>query len=277
MFKPTVTLERFLSLLMPGTILVGGIWYFNRAFLMVYFPAIASDSGGQGQVETALGAKALVFLIAATVAGLIVNLMSDIVIVGIANDAAASTKSRRLLRRVFRLAFRLFVLRPDSDPRVRAIGRYLRSPREKMFLAMMRDWVQAEKSELETPTGAISAHQHLVARMRALSDRSATVLNDLYQRVEYAASLCLSLILLVPVAIIAFWSNRVASVAIPAHGPETLWRLLFIVYIGGVCASYITKRRFRHFCSQIVTTALHFYECSQDVRGSQGVNIKPER
>lgn len=48
MVKPVIPFDRFLGIFMPGALLVVGIWYLHRPFLLKYFPHVASDIGTSG-------------------------------------------------------------------------------------------------------------------------------------------------------------------------------------------------------------------------------------
>ena len=186
--KTDITFDRFIEVLVPGAILTIGVWYFHRSFLMVFFPAIASDTVIFDATGSTLGAKAAIFLIAAVCIGVLINYMADIAVVCVIRDASCSDKASRFSRRIIRWLAWPFVLIPAMDPRVHAIDRYLKSPRKGPFVRMMQRWAVTDESALIKPSEMVLAHQHIVARLKVADVEIGKVLAEIYRPVQVSSS-----------------------------------------------------------------------------------------
>lgn len=259
MIKPNISFDRFLSTFMPGGVLVVGIWYLHRPFLLKYFPYVASEVGEGG---ANVGIKTLIFIVAATCSGVIINHFADLAIVALVIDGAENEKSDRILRKLFRLIFRIFSIKVEPDPRIKAVNRYLDSDRKEVFLEMMKDWSWTNENKLQLPNEAISSHQHLMTRLNTLSDRSRSIVQETYMHdVLFPTSLFTVLSFLFPVSLLSFLTTSLsASEEIKVHPYPILISLSVIIYFLGVISAYSVKRRFRHFCSHLITIALHSYD-----------------
>ncbi len=258
MIKPVVPYDRFLSIFMPGGVFVVAVWYLHRPFLLKYFPYIASEVGEGGATG---GIKTLIFIIAATCFGIFINYFADIAVVAIVYDDAESKKAERKARRFLRTIYRIFSIKVEPDPRTNAILRYLDSDKKEQFIKMMEDWTWTNEEKLRNPNGAILAHQHIMSRMNALSDRSRNVVQEIYMHnVLFPASLFTVTSFLLPITLASFFTSYIVGTEeIKVHPTHVLIVLCFLVYCFGVITAYSVKRRFKHFCSHLITIALHFY------------------
>ena len=262
--KPEITFERFLEVLVPGAILTVGTWYFHRPFLLVFFPAVASDTAILGATGATLGAKAGLFLIAAACVGVLINCMSDIAVVCTVRDASQSDKATRGIRWIVRMIAWPFIFSFSRDPRVHAISRYLVSQRRDTFLRMANAWANCNEVELEDMDGKILAHQHIITRLKVESEDLRKILTEVYQPVRISCAVFISSALLVPVGLLSFLSASIVKTKVVVHP----WPILLILTLGAyafaVLSGYSLRRHFRHFCSQSITLALHQFMREED-------------
>jgi hypothetical protein len=182
---------------------------------------------------------------------------SDLAVALLVRDDADSEKSRRSLRRAVRTLFRLFVYRQEADPRVKAICRYLESPRNSRLDAMVREWAGTEVNAVRLPQEFIACHQHVLARLRAVSRETRDLVEYMYGRVRLSASLFLAFA----------WLLLIGLLALPAKvmwGGVSLPFLtgLFgciVVYVGAAVTGHSLVRGFRHFCAQTLTLGMHVH------------------
>ena len=254
--RTSVPFDRILSIFLPGSLVMLGVWYFHRPFLLKYFPHIASDVGHGG----AGGAtKAIIFLVAATCMGVLINQLNDLAIVGLVRDKADTKKTIRRKRKILRALFFIFSPSSESDPRVRAVERYLCSTRKDIFLEMVKKWTGVDESALGKPNEAILVHQHITMRVNTLSDNSRTVTQEAFNQVVFSCSLFVSIFLLFPVALLSFITARFVSETVQVHPDIVLLILTILVYCVGFLAAYNVKRRFAHFCQHVISIGLHYY------------------
>lgn len=260
MVKPVIPFDRFLGIFMPGALLVVGIWYLHRPFLLKYFPHVASDIGTSG---AGAGIKTVIFIVASTCIGMLINQTCDIAIAGMVNDGAESDKSEKRIRQILRIMFRFFSIFIEPDPRIRIINRYVESPRSEDFLRMVKDWAGSENNKLKEPGEAVLVHQHIMAHMNAFSEHSRIVIRESYMQVIFSASLFTAFASLFFISILSFWTSSIVSDDVLVHSETILYSITIIIYCFSLLAAYIVKRRFRHFCSYLITVALHFFKMSQ--------------
>ncbi|MCX5699416.1 MAG: hypothetical protein NTX01_06940 [Candidatus Omnitrophica bacterium] len=262
MINSNMPYERFMDIFMPGAIVVIGNWYLHRPFLMSNFPIVAS--GGIGNLAPDLasqGTKMLIFLILSICAGVIVNQFSDAGIVACFNDGSSTDKSKRKIRVFFRFCMTIFTIRRYTDPRISAILYNLRSQRSKWFLEMMEDFTMTNAGKLENdPHEAISAHQHLILKMKTMSAFSNAAIEQLYSPVSFSSSLFIAVVSLFPSALLSFLTTESVRTIVAGHSQWTLSLLCVVIFLLGIIAAYSLKRRFRHFCFQVITYAMHFYK-----------------
>lgn len=277
--KPEITFERFLEVLVPGAILTVGTWYFHRPFLMVFFPAIASDTAILGVTGGTLGSKAGLFLIASVCVGVIVNCMADVAVVCTVRDASQSDKATRRIRSIVRLFAWPFILVPSRDPRVHVIGRYMSSSRRAAFLRMVRAWTGCDETALANADGIILAHQHIITHLKVVSSDIRAVLSDIYQPVRIASAVFIASALLVPVGLLSFLSASFVQARVAVHPWPILMILTIAAYAFALVSGYSLRRHFRHFCSQSVTLALHQFmigETMNETKANKTINCAEE-
>jgi hypothetical protein len=245
-------IERTLGTFVPGALLVLGTWYFHRPFLLQRFPSISAEDVGANT-------KAIVFLVLAISAGILISHMADTAVAVVVRDASATTKSDRPMRHVGRAIARIFSFTAADDARVNAIGRYLRSPRGHLFLRMAQSWSGTSQESLSDNRERIFVHQHIVAHLKAKSEQSRQVIEEIYHEVHFAAAFFTAWALLLPVAILALWTSHLANDEFASFSTGTYLWLIAIVWACGALTAYSLKRQFRNFCSEVLTLALHFY------------------
>lgn len=263
MIKPNIPFERFLNIFVPGFVFLFGIWYLNRPFLMKYFPNIASDptAGVQGSLSPEI--RFLVFIIASICVGMFINHISDIPIMALVDDSETSAREKKWPRRIIRGCFRIFTIILDKDPRRFALERYLSSPRKDKFLKMIKNWAGSNESLLKDPTEAVYVHQHLVLRMLTLSDGSRALTDEKYSQIIFASSLFLAVSLLFPFSVLALFTSYCVKNIVPIHPLSVFLWFVGIIYLLGLALCFSLRRRYLHFCLQMVSLALHFHEQDQ--------------
>lgn len=262
--KPDLTFERFLEVFVPGVLLSVGTWYLHRPFLLRYFPAVAADSGIFNDANCALGGKAFVFSIVALSLGLLCSQMSDIAVVGLIADKCQSTKARRWDRAILRWGLHLFIFTSPSDPRIDSIKRYLASPRREVFLRMLSEWCATDEGRLETPDEIVITHQHILSHLQILSSESRAMVADMYRPVAVAASIFTASAVLVPIALLSFATRALSIDQVAVHPDSVLWIMTIGAYLFAVASCFSLRRRFRHYCSQVLTLALHSFLNTKD-------------
>lgn len=249
-------LERLLGSLVPGALFVVGIWYFHRPFLLKRFPSISAEDVG---TDT----KTMVFLVLAIGAGVLIQHLADHTIVVLVKDASDSEKATQWLRRLSRKIGLIFSLGLEYDPRVHAVQRYMDSRgRSERFFAMVADWASSTPAALAENSEKVIVHQHIVARLKALSEHSRAVVDESYNEVHFAAALFSAFALLLPVGCLALWTSNLANDDFASFTNITYLILIGAVWSLGVVTAYSVKRQFRDFCSRALTLALHFHHAS---------------
>lgn len=257
--KPELTLERFLEVFVPGVLIAVGTWYLHRPLLATYFPLVASDLSLLDDITTALGGKAFVFSVIAVTLGLICNHLSDIAIVGLVDDKCESPKARRRDRALFRIMMRPFVFKPSPDPRIVHVNRYMESPRSQTFISMLRDWTGTDAEALRKPDASVTAHQHILTHLLVVSQDIRAIVTDMYRPVSISASLFAASALLLPISLLSFLSRsfvigRAAVLPVGFHIVASI-----TIYGFAILAGYSLRRRYRHYCAQVLTLGLHAY------------------
>lgn len=254
----TPKLDRFVDQFVLGSIVVAGGWYLHRPFWLVYFPNLAPDrAGGAGQLDLELAL--LMCAIGSICAGVIINHISDVATVALFRDEAASDKSARTHRLWLRRAGRIFTLWPTPDPRVRAIRRYLASSRRERFLAMMSDWALTDAPRLQQSSECVIAHQHVVVHMRVASPATKAAIDELYAPVTFAGSMFVVACSLVLISALSFWTSSLVESVRQVQPNRVKFGIAAFLYVGALLTGVSFRRRFRDFCSSILTTALHFH------------------
>jgi hypothetical protein len=279
MLNTQITFERILGTFIPGALFSFGTWYMHRPFLLKYFPNIAGDPAVSSFGGLATEARFLLFIFASLCLGLILNQFADIGIASLFRDDAINEKAKRRARRIARMVWRVVGFTLNQDPRVRAMKRYLESPRKEPFLKMMREWADTDESRLKDADGrinsneAIAAHQHIVVRLRVWSEASRKTVEDLKFPVDFSASLLMSFVFLFPFSLLSFISAGVVDESVKVQFHQTLFISIAFTYVGIIFSSYLLKRQFKQFCQSILTLALHFHATSNrtvkaDVEGN---------
>jgi hypothetical protein len=265
MLNTQITFERILGTFIPGALFSFGTWYLHRSFLLKYFPNIAGDPTVSSFGGLATEVRFLLFIFASLCVGLILNQFADIGIASLFRDDATSEKSKRRGRNIARIIWRVVGFTLNQDPRTRGVKRYLESPRKEQFLKMMRDWAGSDESQLKHSDGktnsneAIAAHQHIVVRLRVLSDASRKTVEELKFPVDFSASLLMSFVFLLPVSVLSFFTSAVVDERVKVQFNQTLLISVAFIYFGVIFSSYLLKRQFKQFCQSVLTLALHFY------------------
>ncbi|NTU95816.1 MAG: hypothetical protein HGA52_07185 [Bacteroidales bacterium] len=267
MIKESISLESILEIFVSGGILVLGAWYLNRPVLFEYFPAIAQDVDMVG--ASGLGGKTVVFLILVLFAGIIITHMFDAVLpVVIGNQRVREGSS--YIKRFMCILFLLFSAPLSIDPRISSIDRYLNSSRRKWFLEMILSWTKTDESQIKNYNEKILVHQHVVNRLRVLSEDSKKVLIDAYQPFSFAGSIFIALMLLIPFTLLSFWAQSLVDTSkYKIYSSSQLLIFLLLIWTLTYLSGYSLKRRARTFYSQILTIAMHYYDESK-TRESNG-------
>lgn len=263
MEKLDLTFERILGTFVPGALFLFAAWYLHRPFLIRYFPHVAGDPAISSSAGFGVEMKTVLFIIASFCMGLIFNFFSDVVVSCQFKDDAMSEESIRKTRRIARFCWRPFCFTyNESDFRMRSVARYLRSPRKARFLRMMSEWAGTNEENLSQSKEAIIAYQHVMFRMRVLSEHSRKLLQEAEFNVTFSASILIAFASLVPVALLSFVTSSTVDNRLRVHYDPTLVMLAGVIYLGAVISNYSLKRQFRHFCYYVLTLALHCYEAS---------------
>lgn len=256
--------EKFIDQFVLGAIVCAGVWYLHRPFLFVYFPSIAPDRGASTigshlDVDLAL----VLFAVAAVCVGALIIHASGFATMVVFRDAQQEGTGRRGRRHFLHRLGRICSWRLWPDPRIRSIERYLVSPRRVPFCAMMSEWSLSSPSALKDPGEALIAHQHLVARLRALSPATRQAVDELHAPVTFGGGLFVALCILVVAAGLSFWTGAMVERVLPVHPNAVKMTIMFGLYGLAVVSALSFQRRFQDFAEQVVTTALHFHQVAQ--------------
>ena len=256
--KPQLTFDRFIEVFVPGAILTIGTWYLHRPFLMVYFPAIASDAAVTDLAGTGLGARTFALLLVTVCSGVLTSYMSDVAIIGLFEEESGSKKASKRRRRWLKRAVRIWSMGtfPGSDPRVHAMNRYLESPREEVFLALLTKCCRCNLKADASPQELIIAHQHVVARLRVHSPEARDMVTELLRPVKVSSAIFTASSVLLPIGIAAFFTSaHVATLGkgVHVHDWPVLAAGVLALYLFSLVWGYSTYRQFKHFCAQMLT------------------------
>jgi hypothetical protein len=262
MLKTDITFERVLGTFIPGALFLFATWYLHRPFLLKYFPNTAGDPTNESFEGLDTQVKIIVFLVASPCIGLILNHFSEVGITSLFRDDSKSEKSNGKIRSLVRIGWRVITFTIGDDPRESSILRYLKSPRRERVLKMVRDWAGTDEKQLVKYDEAMVAHQHIVFRLRVLSDISRKLVDEAQFHVTFASSLLVTFMFLLPVAALCFVTSSLVDEKVRVHTKLTLLILTMVIYLGIVISSYLVKLQFRKYCSYVLTLGLHFYEAS---------------
>lgn len=252
-----LTFKRLLDTFVPGFIVVFGIWYLFRSYLQKYFPTIAFDAGNDSFSSEL---KLIAFLTIVLFFGILINHLSDISIALIyESHDNTKDKSLRPFKKTAKSIFGFFVFSKYQDPRVHAIDRYLVSSRKELFTDLIKDWTGIDKEQLESEKEKIVTHQHLCIRLKLISELTEKNLDDAFSEVAFSASLFTAFFMTFFITVIAIIFNYTFPIELKIIEVHLLYILLLIEYLICILLNYSLRRRFRHFCSQIVTICLNQY------------------
>jgi hypothetical protein len=265
--------ERFLDQFVLGSAVVAGTWYLHRPFLLVYFPNVAPDRSPTTQgVQFELELTLVMFVIGSICAGLLLTHISDVVTVAVFSDESNTEKSARRHRWWLRQCARVVTFTTLADPRVQAMGRYLSSPRRTPFLRMLADWANSSEQMLEGTDEKVVAHQHVVVHLRTHSASTKKSLNELYAHVHFAAGLFTVACTLTLIALMSFWTSGLVENVRQVQPNSVKLSVTLCFYLASVLTGISFRRRFRDFCSNVLTVALHFHmESRNHVRRSPAI------
>ncbi|MGZ0708917.1 hypothetical protein ACWPKO_11330 [Coraliomargarita sp. W4R53] len=260
MIKTDFTFERFLEVVLPGAILVLGIWYFNRPFLTIYFPFIAGDAKMLDPENVGYTIRVFVITLTIVLAGIAIQNVSDIFVALAVEDESGSEKSKRKLRKIARGLFRLALITTARDPRVNSIERYMKSNRKEVFLSMLSTWAFTSSELLEkNKKEKVISHQHIVVRLKVLSPDSYSLLEKCYHPTRVWAGMVTSFCILFIVAITSFGTNYLVREEISVHSTTFLLMGSIGSIILLVVSCYFLRRAVIYFSSNVLTLALHHF------------------
>jgi hypothetical protein len=234
--------------LVPGSILMAGIWYFHRSYIAQLFPLVDAEKE----------LKILFFLVGAYSAGITINSVADTPIALMIRNMGCRGPGG-WVRRIAKVVGRAFWFRLMPDPRVAGMRAYLDCPnatRRSDFCHMVMAWTGMSPQDLATNRNKIIAHQHLVAHLKALCVESCKANENLLIPVHYSASLLLAVIALIPVLLASLLSGAFAQLDHPLLVVSVMATLL---YGSSVLLSYVLKRQARRYFRCVITLALHWY------------------
>jgi len=254
--------KRFLDTFVPGFMVTIFVWYAYRPYINLYFPSIAFDSA---DLTFSNEVKIIFLLVLSFFLGILINHFSDstLALIYPHND---SEKSKRPFKRLASFFFGLISWNNNDDPRIYSLKRYLKSNRKKVVLELLEDWCMTNEDLLNSDVNEyIISHQHLGVRLRALKSESEKIFNDSLAEVNFAASLLTSMLIIFPLTIIVLVLNNFSNITtnMAFMNNSTLIIFLILEYVVSCLFCFSLVRRFRHFSSQIITIAIHFYEESK--------------
>jgi hypothetical protein len=128
----------------------------------------------------------------------------------------------------------------------------------------MEDWAATNEAALKSSNEVIVAHQHIIFRLRVHSETSRRLLDNAHLPVVFSSSILAAFVLLVPVAILSFWTSEIVDSGVRVHFIRTLLGVILLIYAGVAISSYSLKRQFKQFCHHVLTLALHLHEQSKN-------------
>jgi len=261
MLTSTLPLRKFLDTFVPGFILQMGIWFLYRPYLLKYFPNFEfHDSNQNFSAEVNL----IVFLMLAISLGMIINHMSDIAVKLNYMSKNHQRRTFNLLERMAKYFFFVFTFGHNKDERIETIKRYLSSGRKDTFLKMCSDWAWTDENKMSNAKEIITVHQHICSRIRIVSKQSEAIYEGLFAEVAFVSSLFTTFFLLFMGSLLSIPINYFSTSGKLKHFDlSVILPFLALTYIFCVLFNYSLRRRFRNFCSQAMTIALHIYSQSE--------------
>jgi len=226
---------------------------------MKYFPNIAFDDPSNQTFSSEL--KLVIFLIVAISLGIIINHMSDIAVELNYITTSTSRKSINSFKKIAKTVFWVFSFHKSKDERVKIIKRYLASSRRGQFLEMAENWAWTTEERLSRDEEIIIMHQHICSRIRVISKQTEALYEGFFSEVAFVSSLFTTFFLLVIIALITIPINYIIVLDRGKHFEFSIFiPFILLTYFFAVVFNYSLRRRFRHFCSQVITMALHIYD-----------------
>ncbi len=263
MVNPSVTYDRFLATFVPGAIVTFGAFYLHRPFLLKYFPYVAGDPSESAAIIVSAEWRTIIFSVAAVCIGVTVNQMSDIAIVALVTGEEKIDRPSKGHRKMARVLIKAFSFKSLPDCRRHIVERYMESDRSGQFLAMVKDWANSDREKLQKFGEPAIVHQHLVSRLRVISEHSNQILKEMYASLEFASSLFISSALLFALALLAPLSANMVQSSFKVHLVSVYVTLVALVYLLSLITCYNLRRRISIFFSRVITLALHFYQAGQ--------------
>lgn len=269
MLKSDVTFDRFLTTFVPGAVFVSGAFYMHRPILIKYFPFIAGYATQLPEDTLGPEARIILFSLAALCMGVIFDQLSDMAIIAVVEGECDANRPRQRWRSWARWLNRFFIINPLADSRRVILDRYLKSNRREAFLRMAQRWAFASAEEIQETGRAAVIHQHILLRLRTLSQHHQSLYREIYAPLASSAALYCALVALFGVSLLAPVTGESVKESIRAHAPGTYIFFIFSTYFGAFLTAYNLKRRIRHFFSQAMTLALQSF-CGQEAIGERG-------
>lgn len=258
MITSNFPLRKFLDTLLPGFILQIGIWYIYRPYLINYFPNITFGDSPNQTFSSEL--KLVIFLISAISLGILINHMSDIAVELNYYDVSNRVSRANRLKRIAKSVFWLFTFHRSKDVRIETVKRYLKSNRKSEFLKMAENWAWTKEDNLKVEKEMIIVHQHICSRLRVISKETELLYESFFAEVAFVCSLFTSFLLLFILSVISIPLNFYIVLDKGKHLTiGVVIPLVVVMYILTVVTNYSIRRRFKHFCSQVITIGLHIY------------------
>ena len=251
-----------------GAVLVVGTWYMHRGFFLGNFPQIAADlePGGSG-----ITLRLVILILASIVASTGIAHMFDAAIPLIIGDDSYVLKRFSKTKRIIIYLARIFTFVPEPDPRIGALKRYMNSSRKDWLKLMVRDWAKTNRLEELDSTELVKIHQHVVTRLKAMSDSSRTLVQQTYTDVAFSGSLFIAFVLLLPIQILSYFTE-------PLPRSITFQLMLTaIIYFSAVLWGFLFRRRLRTFFNQVITIGLHYYDIDSLSRKSESASANSEK
>lgn len=248
--------------------LVIGTWYMHRGFFLGNFPQIAADLEPGG---TGITLRLVILILASIVASTGIAHMFDATIPLVIGDNSYVLKRYSRTKRIVIYLARIFTFVPEPDPRIWALKRYIDSSRKDWLKLMVRDWAKTDRLEELDSIELVKIHQHIVTRLKALSDSSRTLVQQTYTDVAFPGSLFIAFVLLLPIQILSYFTE-------PLPRSITFQLVLTaITYFSAVFWGFLFRRRLRTFFNQVITIGLHYYDIECSSRRSEGIVAHREK
>lgn len=266
MFSAKVNLSDVARNLVPGFIVVAGIWYLYQPFLQKLVPFIIIDI-----IAWSSQTKIIFCILLCLIFGFFYDSISDTAVPVIA-DIANKKEDVSLNLIVFclvRAYAYMFSFSFITDPRVASISKYLDSVRNIDFKQMCLEWGLVSNDEIENDDGKILAHQHIVTRLKAYSELSSEAERVLTNHYQFTCSIYFSVLTLFGLIMTSFIVDILDNFKYFGNIIRVL-ALIALVYICCLSATTIVKKRTKYYYLHILTIALHFFMESKDKRKDGG-------